>query len=233
VQGNSGEPQYVRSTIADKTAGMYAALAICAELAGRERGSAPRAVKVPMLETIAAFTTVEQLGGYTFEPPVGPALYPRTASSERRPYATSDGYLSVLLYTDAQWSSFLTEVDRADLIEDPAFADLANRTRNVDLVYGFLAEELSRRSTEAWLVVLERLEVPHSKVNSIGDLLHDPHLTAVEMFPRRVHPTEGPIRIARAPFLFDDIPLRPVSFAEELGASTGRFRAQPAGEVGK
>jgi len=81
-------------------------------------------------------------------------------------------------------------------------------------------------------VVLERLEVPHAKVNSIGDLLHDPHLTAVEMFPRRVHPTEGPIRIARAPFLFDDIPLPPVSFAEELGASTGRFRAQPAGEVG-
>jgi crotonobetainyl-CoA:carnitine CoA-transferase CaiB-like acyl-CoA transferase len=229
VQGNGGRPAYVRTAVADKTAGMYAALAVCAELAGRARGAAPRSVKVPMYETLVAFTTVEQLGGLTFEPPTGPALYPRTASSARRPYATSDGYLSVMFYTDRHWAAFFTEIGRPELATDPRFATVATRTANIDTLYGLVEEELGRRSTAQWLKTLGRLDVPHARVNSLADLLVDEHLDAVSMFGVEEHPTEGLVRRARAPFLFDGAPLDPIRPAPALGRDTQRFRAARAG----
>jgi crotonobetainyl-CoA:carnitine CoA-transferase CaiB-like acyl-CoA transferase len=223
----------VRGAIADKTAGMYAAVAICAELAGRGRNAPPRTLKIPMLESLAAFTTLEQLGGATFAPQTGPVLYPRTASPDRRPYATVDGHLSVLLYTDRHWASFLAEIGRDDLRSDARFATLSGRTANIDEVYAFVADQIARRSTGEWVEVLERIDVPHARVNSIPDLFSDAHLAAVDMFPRRRHPTEGPVRIARAPFLFDDRPLPQTSFAQRLGAATDDFIAEHPAAVGQ
>ena len=142
VQGNGAQPAYVRTAVADKTAGIYAALAVCAELAGRSRGVKPRSVKVPMYETLVAFTTVEQLGGLSYDPPTGPGLYPRTASPARRPYPTSDGYVSVMLYTDRHWAAFLTEVGRPELIGDPRYTSVAARTANIDSLYGLVEQSL-------------------------------------------------------------------------------------------
>ncbi|NEN07667.1 CoA transferase [Diaminobutyricibacter tongyongensis] len=226
VQGNGATPEYVRTAIADKTAGIYAALAVCAELSGRARGRAARAVKIPMLETLAAFTTIEQLGGLTFDPPTGPALYARTASPERRPYATADGYISVMIYTDRHWRAFLAEIGRMDLIIDPRFATLAGRTSNIDEVYEFVAEQVAERTTDEWVQTLRRIDVPHARVNSLGDLFEDLQLASVKMFAPRSHPTEGTLRTARPPFLFDDEPLADPGFAEQLGASTAAFIAE-------
>ncbi|MFD6697899.1 MULTISPECIES: CaiB/BaiF CoA transferase family protein [unclassified Microbacterium] len=226
VQGNGDRPEYVRTAIADKTAGLYAALAVCAELAGRGRGRRARAVKIPMLETLAAFTTVEQLGGATFDPPRGPALYPRTASRDRRPYPTADGYLSVMVYTDRHWHSFLMEIGRPDLIEDERFAHIDGRTRHVDEVYSFLAQEMTRRTTAQWMTALTDIDVPHARLNPIPDLFDDEHLRAVALFAPREHPTEGVLRISRPPFLFDDTPVPDVEFAEPLGRSTRDFFAE-------
>jgi crotonobetainyl-CoA:carnitine CoA-transferase CaiB-like acyl-CoA transferase len=232
VQGNGSRPAYVRTAVADKVTGIYAALAVCAELAGRGRGAGPRSVKVPMYETLVAFTAVEQLGGLTYEPPTGPGLYPRTASPARRPYATSDGYLSVMFYTDRHWAAFFTEIGRPELATDPRFATVAARTANIDTLYGLVEEELGRRTTEDWLKTLERLDVPHARVQALADLLADEHLNAVGMFHVAMHPTEGPVRQARAPFLFAGTPLDPVGLAAALGRDTQRFRARYSGLPG-
>src|SRR6266567_4787719 len=108
LQGRNGQPEYVGSVVADKTAGLYAAVGVCAALAGRARGVPVRSVRVPMFETLVAYTMLEQLGGLTFEPPEGPPLYPRAVSAHRRPFATADGYVAVMLYTDRHWVEFLT-----------------------------------------------------------------------------------------------------------------------------
>jgi crotonobetainyl-CoA:carnitine CoA-transferase CaiB-like acyl-CoA transferase len=225
VQGNGTQPAYVRSAVADKTAGMFAALAICAELVAGATGASPRSVKVPMFEAMVAFTTVEQLGGLTFEPPTGPALYPRTASPSRRPFATKDGYVSLMLYTDQHWAAFLRHVGRADLVEDYRFASLGGRTAHIDEAYGFVAEELGRRSTAEWLKSLDDMDVPHAPVNSLEDLLEDQHLAEVELFAEVEHPTEGRIRTVRAPFLFNGRRTKDLAPAPSLGQHTASFIA--------
>ena len=224
VQGNGGEPAYVRTAVADKTAGMYAALAICAELASRARGHRPRTVKIPMFETMVAFTTVEQLGGLTFRPVTGPALYARTASPHRRPFPTQDGHISLMLYTDRHWAAFLHMTGHDDLVNDPRYATLAGRTANIDEVYTLVAAELQRRTTAEWLEVLGRIDVPHAPVRSLPDLLTDPHLLSAALFHEEEHPTEGAVRSVRAPFLFGGERPADLTPARTLGQDSDGFR---------
>ncbi|WP_433228540.1 CaiB/BaiF CoA transferase family protein [Actinomadura formosensis] len=231
VQGNGGEPAYVRTAVADKTAGMYAALAICAELASRAAGGPRRSVRIPMFETMVAFTAVEQMGGLTYEPANGPALYPRTASPHRKPFPTRDGHVSLMLYTDRHWAAFLSRIGRYDLVDEPAFATLAGRTANIDEVYALVAAELLQRTTAEWLDILEEIDVPHARVRSLPDLLTDRHLAAAALFHEVEHPTEGTVRSVRAPFLFDGRRPADLAPARALGQDSAGFRRAGRGRT--
>ena len=220
VQGRGEEPEYVRAAVADKTAGLYAALGVCAALLGRSNGGATRSVRIPMFETMVAYTMVEQLGGLAFEPPEGPPLYPRTMSPARRPYPTADGFISVMLYTDRHWATFLRWLGRDDLAADPTYTTVSGRSLRIDEVYGFLAEQLEGRTTDRWLEIFDELDVPAGRVHSFVDLLKDPHLQETGTIVVEDHPTEGPVRRVRAPFRFDGHALHDLSPAPTLGQHT-------------
>ncbi len=197
-----GAPEYVAGVIADKTVGITALWAVLAGLVHRERTGQGQAIEVPMFETMAAYALVEQLGGMTFEPPLGPAVYPRTLSRHRRPHETRDGHVSLLLYTDDQWKRFLALVGREDLITDERFATADRRTVHIDEVYGFVADTLRTRTTAGWLLAFEQIDVPAMPVKRIDDLFTDEHLKAVGFFQLRNHPTEGTLRSIRQPVRF-------------------------------
>ena len=63
-----------------------------------------------MFETMASFMLVGHANGAMFDPPLGPAIYPRTAAPNRRPYRTSDGHIAVLIHNDWHWSAFVNAV---------------------------------------------------------------------------------------------------------------------------
>jgi crotonobetainyl-CoA:carnitine CoA-transferase CaiB-like acyl-CoA transferase len=155
-----------------------------------------------MYETMAAYMLIEQMGGMTFEPPRGPALYARTVSPYRRPHRTSDGYIAVMLYTDGHWRRFLTAVGRGDLVEDARFASVTARTENIDSVYAFVGEVLTTGSLEHWLQLFESIDVPAAAVNSVDDLFSDEHLAKVGLISLTEDPHEGTIRAVRSPVIF-------------------------------
>nr|MDT0666302.1 CoA transferase [Micromonospora sp. DSM 115978] len=100
----TGEASYVGTIMADKVAGLTALYATMMALFHRERTGEGQEVEVSMFETMAAFMLVEHANGAMFSPPLGPALYPRAVTPNRKPYRTKDGYLSALVYNDKQWS---------------------------------------------------------------------------------------------------------------------------------
>ena len=132
IQSAGGEPSYVRSVIADKTTGLMLFGSILAALLERERSGEGQAVEVPMFETMVSFLLLDQQGGLVFDPPLGPAGYARTASPYRRPYRTSDGLVSVLVYTDAQWKTFFDIVGKPRFAQDPRYATMRARTEHID-----------------------------------------------------------------------------------------------------
>jgi len=65
--------------------------------------------------------------------------------------------------------------------------------------YTMVAEELKKRTTAEWIEALERADIPVQRMNTIEDILADPHLAATGYFSVREHPSEGRIRTLAAP----------------------------------
>jgi crotonobetainyl-CoA:carnitine CoA-transferase CaiB-like acyl-CoA transferase len=202
----TGEPRYAPTIIADKTCGLMASQAILAALYHREKTGRGQFVEIPMFETMVAFLMVEHLHGGTFVPQQGELGYSRVLAPWRRPYRTSDGYVCMLAYTDAQWRRFWAEVGQPAMMQDPRFVDMAARSRNIDEVYRLAGEQLTSRSTAAWIATFDALEIPAGPVQSLEQVLADPHLDAIGFFRRMRHPTEGEVVVPDVPVHFSDSP---------------------------
>jgi crotonobetainyl-CoA:carnitine CoA-transferase CaiB-like acyl-CoA transferase len=228
VQGGTGEPEYVRTQVVDKTVGVMALAAILAAVHERSVSGRGQAVEVPMFESMATFLLMEQQGGRVYAGRTGGTGYARTASPYRKPYRTADGMISVLLYTDGQWRTFFRLIDRPDLADDPELHSIRGRTRRIDELYALVEGELAKRTTASWLDVLRQHAIPSMPVNSIEDLFDDEHLTAVGLFEEVEHPTEGPLVQTRLPWTFSRSGAAPVPGAPSLGQHT----AETLGAVG-
>jgi crotonobetainyl-CoA:carnitine CoA-transferase CaiB-like acyl-CoA transferase len=202
LQSNESGPQYVRSPIADKVAGLMGVSAVLAAVVDRQATGRGQSVEVPMFETMVQFVLLEQHGGLLFDPPIGPPGYARTASPHRRPYRTADGYISVVVYTDRQWISFFRLIERPDLTDDPRFATVTGRTAYVDELYEVVAQTMPARTTAEWLADLRAVGIAAGLVHDLSSLQSDEHLLAADFFEQVDHPTEGALRIPRLPVQF-------------------------------
>jgi crotonobetainyl-CoA:carnitine CoA-transferase CaiB-like acyl-CoA transferase len=222
LQGGAGQqaPHYVNSVMADKVVALYVANAVACALYARERTGQGQAVEVPMFECMAAFMLPEHLAGLTFVPPEGTAGYARLLNTYRRPFRTLDGYLSVVPYTDTQWRRFFELAGAPEMAEDPRYRTLNSRSRHFPELYGFVEDTLPARSTAAWVSLLTEADIPFAPVNSIADLLDDPHLCATGFWQKSEHPTEGTLVQAGIPVRFSGTPGSIRRHAPALGEHT-------------
>jgi crotonobetainyl-CoA:carnitine CoA-transferase CaiB-like acyl-CoA transferase len=213
--GSDEEPAFVPSLVGDKICGLAMAGAVSAALVHRERSGKGQMVEIPMLETIAAFNSIEMLGGHAFVPPIGPAGYKRM--KERRPVRTKDGWLTMLPYSGDNWCAFFEAVGHPECIEDFAVRDPVARGQNIDRIYKKMAEIALTRTTAEWEELLLKIDVPHAAFAKVTEIAEQPHLKAVGMFPTLDHPTEGEIRQARPSARFSESPAAIRRMAPRLG----------------
>ncbi len=213
----AGEPGFVPSVIADKVSGLHVVEAVLAALFHRERTGAAQAIEVPMFETMVAFNLVEHYRGAVFEPPEGPFGYDRLLTPYRRPYPTSDGWVCLLPYNDAQYRAFFAYVERPELADDPRFADHNSRIAHIDELYALFGELSVRRTTDEWIAYCDTHSIPAARVMDLADLDADPQLAAVGLVSISEHPTEGAYRYVADPVIYSATPTRLRRHAPLLG----------------
>jgi crotonobetainyl-CoA:carnitine CoA-transferase CaiB-like acyl-CoA transferase len=213
----TGEASYVGTVIADKIGALTTLYATALALFHRERTGEGQEVEVGMFETMAAFLLVEHANGALFTPALGPAHYPRAVAPNRRPYETSDGYVSALIYNDKHWSRFVAAV--RPLWAGDELKTLEQRQRQIDRVYALLADTFKTRTTADWLDLLRELGIPAAPLRTPDDLLTDPHLDAIGFF-ETVDSSHGPLRFPGLPTWFSRTAGRVAGPAPELGAHT-------------
>ncbi len=216
AQTGDGTPRYVPNALVDRIVGLTAVGAICASLVHRDRTGRGQRVDIPMFETMASFVMGDHMGGLTYEPPLDKGGYPRHLSRDRRPYKTSDGYISVIVYNDKQWENFFSATGRDDLRRDPRFATFSGRAANIDVVYGELARIFETRTTAEWMELLNKADVPVMPMHDLQSILHDPHLVATGFFPVVKHPTEGAIRSMKVSAAWSDTKAEAIRLAPRL-----------------
>jgi len=210
IQGASGipwllhkqgapEPRYAPMIVADRSVGQQVASAVSAALFHREKSGKGQRVDVPMYEHLLQMILGDHLGGYTFEPAQGPPGYHRILAPDRRPYQTKDGYVCALIYNDKQWKGFLELIGKPEMFRAKEYASQEARSQNYAKAYAFVAEELKKRSTDEWLTAFERADIPVQRMNSLDDIVADPHLAAIGYLKTVEHPSEGRIKVLAVP----------------------------------
>jgi crotonobetainyl-CoA:carnitine CoA-transferase CaiB-like acyl-CoA transferase len=218
AMGTDDEPAFVPSLVGDKICGISLAGAVCAALVHRERTGKGQLVEVPMLETMAAFNSIEMLGGHAFVPPIGPIGYKRMR--ERKPVRTKDGWLTMLPYSGQNWCDFFEAVGHPECIEEFGVRDSVSRASNIDKVYKKMGEIALTRTTAEWEELLLSIDVPHTAFAKFTEVAEQPHLKAVGLFVDLDHPTEGRLRQARPATKFSDSPAGIHRLAPRLGEHT-------------
>jgi crotonobetainyl-CoA:carnitine CoA-transferase CaiB-like acyl-CoA transferase len=213
-----GLPRYAPVNICDRVVGLYVSNAVTSALYHREKTQRGQLIEVPMFETMTQFVLSDHIGGGAFVPPQGDMGYRRLLSRTRGPYATRDGHLSLVVYTDRHWRAFTALVGCPQLLDqDARFQSQESRTRHAEDIGRFLAGHLPARTNREWLDLLQGIDVPACPVNAIADLFEDPHLNAVGFFDELEHPTEGRLKVCRFPVRFSASPSSVQCLAPNLG----------------
>lgn len=200
MRAGMNEPRYAPSVIADRVTGICVANAILAALHHRSQTGEGQRIEVPMFETMVQLVLGDHLCGRTFDPPIGEMGYSRLLSKHRRPYATKDGFICVVVYTDSHWRAFFDLIgEGASFGSDPRFRDIGNRTKHINELYGIVAEKLQKRNSAEWLELLNQADIPAMPMHTPESLLDDPHLNDVGFFEKILHPTEGQLIQMRVP----------------------------------
>ena len=213
----TGEPRYVPASIADKIASIHLVYAIAMALVHRERTGEGQQVDVPMLECLVGFNLVEHAAGMLFDPPLGEPGYSRSRAPSRKPFATKDGYVCMLPYTQKHWQSFFRLMGREEMVEDARVTDPVRRSQSFDALYRMVAELVASWETDALLAALDKADIPAGRVNGFADLFHDPQLTETGFLSFKEHPTEGRIAVTENPIGFSKSPGELRRFAPRLG----------------
>ncbi|EUA56459.1 acetyl-CoA C-acyltransferase domain protein [Mycobacterium xenopi 4042] len=96
------------------------------------------------------------------------------------------------------------------------YATLEQRARQIDTVYGLVAQTMRERTTAEWLTLFRKLEIPAAPIRTPDGLFDDPHLNAVGLF-ETVDSPHGRMRFPGVPTWFSHTPGRVAGPAPELG----------------
>lgn len=175
-RATQGPPRFVPFGMMDRMVGLYVALSVAMALLRRGQTGEGSEIVIPMFEAATHFVLVEHMFGASFDPPVGSAINKRMMEPDRRPFPTKDGYICALPYIDRHWRELSRIFGIDDLTLDPRFADFPSRRENITELYALLAEQLTTRTTDEWLALLDEADIPAVACPTVEELLEDPHL---------------------------------------------------------
>ena len=213
--GKGGPPTTVRMALADKVAGMTAALSIVSALhAARNRGVG-QYIRVPMLGAMIAFTANDTFYGYTFLPEDEfKDRTPRTAGLD--PFQTKDGWIMLAPFTDAQYERLCAAVEHPEWWADGA----QDRLERVRAVLRELGQLLKQYESSHWLSLLAAADVPCGPVHTYDTLLEDEEIVANENFLCYEYPQSGTVRTANPGPRFSETPMKLWRVPPRLGEHT-------------
>jgi crotonobetainyl-CoA:carnitine CoA-transferase CaiB-like acyl-CoA transferase len=175
-----GRPVKCGIPIADFTAGLYAAYAICAVLNKVRRGEPGEHIDVSMLGAtlgIAVLQTSEYFGTGRDPVRLGSA-HPMNAPYQA--FKAQDGYFALAAGNDRLWQAACDVIGRSDLTQDARFGSPTLRAQNQDALRELLEAEFAKYPTAKLLELFAGRGVPCAPINSYSEVLADPQVKHME-----------------------------------------------------
>lgn len=193
-------------SVADLTAGMYAALGIVMALRVRDQTGRGQFVDISMLEGqmsllgvgISSFLADGELPG-----PMGTAY---KALLPYQTYRTATRDLALAVGSEKLWKIFCPLIGMPHLTDDPRFRTNLERTRNARELNEILQGVFLTRGYDEWEALLLGAGVPVGSVNNMAELVEHPQVAARRAIVDMDHPKVGPVRMVNVPFRMSETP---------------------------
>ena len=132
-------------------------------------------------------------------------------------YATRDGHVAIICIREGHWRKLIKAMNRQDLADDERFANMAIRAKNMALVDEAVESWSKSLNTQEVFETCQAHQVICAPVQSISDVLSDPHLIARGALQKLEHPELGSLMIPSTPLRFQGLTPPPVALPHAVG----------------
>lgn len=115
---------------------------------------------------------------------------------------SDDRYFIVAVGNDAFWRKMIAAIGADDLGKDPAYETNPDRSRRRAELAEKLQVIFKARPARQWVEVLTKGGVPASEINSLDDVIAEPHFREIGLVVDVAHPDLGPIPTVATPLSF-------------------------------
>ncbi|HUQ25049.1 MAG TPA: CaiB/BaiF CoA-transferase family protein [Burkholderiales bacterium] len=202
-----GGPQRAGVPIADIITGMYASIAICAALAGRERTGRGQHLDLALLDSQIALLAYQNTNYFsTGEPPkrIG-NLHPNIVPYQ--PFRTRDGDVILACGNDNLFRKFCEAAGCTGLVTDPRFASNGKRVENRVELTRLLQEIFLKKKTSEWVELLETAGVPNGPINNIAQVYAEPQVKARGVRVELTNASGVKVPLVASPMRFSETPV--------------------------
>jgi formyl-CoA transferase len=185
-------PLRVGPPVIDYVTGLYAAFAVMAALAARDKIGAFQRVDVAMRDcAFAMMSSVisEHLNAGTVPMPAGNIAASGSPSSGV--FATTDGLLALAANQERQFRQLCSALGRPDLVSDERYAEPAVRRANAAALRVELSAVFAKRTAAEWEEVLMAAGVPAGRVRTIPEAVAEPQTAARGLLQEVLSPELG------------------------------------------
>ncbi len=201
-----GGPQKAGVAITDLMTGMYAAVAIQAALAERERTGKGAWIDTCLFDSAVAMMATMSHNYLIEGVPPGRLGNAHQNIVPYQVFACADGHVILAVGNDGQFAKLCEIAGRPEWAGDPRFATNAARVRNRDVLVPLLAAVVKTRTQRQWLDALEPLAIPCGPINRLDQVFADPQVRFRALRRDLPHALAGTVPQVAAPLRFDGRP---------------------------
>ena len=201
-----GPPAKLGASLADIVAGLYAFNGICLALLARQKTGKGQHVDVSLLDGMVSTLAYHAL------------IYLSTGRSPTRagtrhpsivPYEcfqTKDGFVNIAVTNQKQWENFCEVLGFPEIAHDDRFETMKARLSNYGILRPIIERVVSMMSRTEVIKAMSEVGIPAGPINTVGEILEDPHIHARQMVAALTHPQYGPLRVLGIPIKLSDTP---------------------------
>jgi crotonobetainyl-CoA:carnitine CoA-transferase CaiB-like acyl-CoA transferase len=182
--------------LGDYLAGIFGAFGAMVALHRRERTGRGQVVDVSLYEPLlriieSVVVRYDQTG--KFKPRLGNQM---EEDVPRNIYPTRDGgHVAISCGSQRVFENLLDAIGRADLKRDARFVTMADRVTHRDAIDSVVAGWMATQDRDEALNALERYQVVAGPIQTIAEVMEDPHVLAREAIAKLLDDELGPMRM--------------------------------------
>jgi crotonobetainyl-CoA:carnitine CoA-transferase CaiB-like acyl-CoA transferase len=194
-----GPPAKLGASLADIVAGLYAFNGITLALLARHRTGKGQHVDVSLLDGMVSTLAYHALIYLTTgrSPTRAGTRHPSIVPYEC--FQAKDGFVNIAVTNQKQWENFCRVLGFPDVATDARFEAMKARLANYEELRPMIDRVVSRMTRSEVIVAMSEVGIPAGPINTVGEVLEDPHVRAREMVAELTHAEYGPLKVLGIP----------------------------------